>query len=522
MAFYRPDDISPRSLVNNWYATYSELGNVADNLNEKTRWVFPYEVGNTYLENDMVLDDGWTMIANKDTSERASPQPLGVSNWVVDPDAPGWLEEEPLGTMVVSGNIFTSSIDGYVSGYRVYIPEIGYQTYYRGAISITYPGRDPQEEVSETFQPTSVGWIEINSSTRIIPAGTVVEVVLEHENRASTITEVASWNYTSSNQDAVVLSGEAHRRLSRTYVDFNKVPATPFVPGTLDLDDVVAGTHITTALSDWTVVGISDLGDYYRFEITGSGDPINGLVEFTFIIPSADVPQPYWENVGYWAANPPAGGTGEGFLSLDGAPNTGALNAYGTDILVQPAVISEDWDVVAASSTLPSAGQATVALQTALQSESIIDQNPIDNTGTPLQILFGADQTTDYFHISAAGAITCLATGEYTLRAKFTVGREGTVSESQLYTRLMIDSGSGPVQQGPSSHTIIDNPRIEIPFDFEANGILNEGEIMTFQMARDLDGDDSGGLRAGIPDLVGWNPSASARIIISRFQTGSA
>jgi hypothetical protein len=483
------------------------------------RWVQPYATGNAYEKNDMVLDDGWTMIANKDTSERASPQPIGVADWVVDPDVPGWMEQEPLGTLVVSGNTFTAGIDGYISGYRVYISEIGPETYYRGAIEIKYPGGDPQSETSETFQPTSIGWIEINSPTRIIPTGTVITALLEHENRASSITEVASWNYTSSNQDAVVLTGEAHRRLSRTYVDFNKVPATPFVPGTVDLDSVVAGTHITTALSDWTVVGISDLGSYYRYEITGGGNPVDGLVEFSFIIPSADVPQPYWENVGYWAANPPPSGTGEGFLSLSGGANTGALNAYGTDVLVQPAAISEDWDVVAASAELPSIGQATVALQTALQTESILDQNPPDDPfGTPLQVLFGADHTTDYFHVSAAGVITCLATGEYTLRAKFTVGREGTVSESQLYTRMLING----VQAGPSSHTIIDNPRIEIPFDFEANGILNEGDSLTFQIARDTDGDNSGGLRAGIPDLVGWNPSASARLIISRFQTGTA
>jgi hypothetical protein len=151
-------------------------------------------------------------------------------------------------------------------------------------------------------------------------------------------------------------------------------------------------------------------------------------------------------------------------------------------------------------------------LITALDTNSLIDQIPT-GLGVALQVTFGAPDTTEWFDIDALGNITCLVTDEYTLRAKFTVGRRGLpVAVSQIYTRALVNG----VQAGFSSHTIIDNPDIEIPFDYEGNGILTAGQVLTFEIIRDTDGNDSGGLYAGVPDVVGWNSSPSARLLISR------
>jgi hypothetical protein len=156
-------------------------------------------------------------------------------------------------------------------------------------------------------------------------------------------------------------------------------------------------------------------------------------------------------------------------------------------------------------------GETEVLFSTSLLAESLVDQNPT-GLGVALQVTLGDAQTTEFFDLDTLGNITVLVTDEYAVRAKFTVGRTGVAGESQIYTRLLING----VQQGASSHTIIDNPRIEIPFDFEANGNLTAGDILTFEIIRDTDGDDSGGLTAGIPDVVGWNSSPSARVLFSR------
>ena len=160
-----------------------------------------------------------------------------------------------------------------------------------------------------------------------------------------------------------------------------------------------------------------------------------------------------------------------------------------------------------------SGGDVSVLIENALTADSLLDQTPA-GLGVPLQVTFGAPQTTTWFDLDALGNITCLVTDEYTLRAKLTVGRRGLpVAVSQIYTRLLVNG----TQSGPSSHTIIDNPDIEIPFDYEGNGSLTAGDVLTFEIIRDTDGNDSGGLYAGNPDVVGWNPSPSARLLISRF-----
>lgn len=56
----------------------------------------------------------------------------------------------------------------------------------------------------------------------------------------------------------------------------------------------------------------------------------------------------YVELAGNWPGSNPTWGTVEGSLAFLNAPQPGVItNAYGTDILFQPAIISPDWEVVA-------------------------------------------------------------------------------------------------------------------------------------------------------------------------------
>jgi hypothetical protein len=367
MAF-TPSKGNPRNIRELFYWCWNErkrLGEyVITETSKRVRWVEPYVFGDTYQKNDMVLDDGWTMIANKDTSERAAPQPIGTANWVLDTADPDWVLQEPVGTLVISGNTFLNNIAGYSSGYRVYIPEVGADIYYQTQIYVTVPGGEREEELSDVFQANAIGWITHTSNARLMPAGTLLEVLLGHENRSATATEVASYEYSSSNTDQITLAGFAHRRNNRTYVTFNETSQSGFAPGVFGLADVVPGTHIVTAISDWTVTSTFFITgeNSYRFEITGNGNPVNGLEEFTFIIPTGSLPQPYEQNIDYWNPQTNPNVTGQGVLYLDGVEQTVPNNAYGTDVLVQPANLPTDWDVVAPSSTLASSGATAVAL----------------------------------------------------------------------------------------------------------------------------------------------------------------
>jgi hypothetical protein len=160
-----------------------------------------------------------------------------------------------------------------------------------------------------------------------------------------------------------------------------------------------------------------------------------------------------------------------------------------------------------------SGGDVTILVENALVTANITDQLPV-GLGTALQVVFGAPQTTTWFDLDALGNITCLVADEYTVRLKFAVGRRGApAGVSQIYTRALING----VAQGFSSHAILDNPDVEIPFDFEGVGPLAVNDILTFEIIRDTDGNNSGGLYAGNPTVVGWNPSPSANLTISRF-----
>lgn len=159
-------------------------------------------------------------------------------------------------------------------------------------------------------------------------------------------------------------------------------------------------------------------------------------------------------------------------------------------------------------------GAATTLVIEALRAFSVVDQDPV-GLGVSLQITFGAPQTTEWFDVDSAGNITCLVTDEYQVIGKFSVGRTGGVGESQIYIRGLINGT--PVSW--SVHAIVDNARIEMPITFMANITFTVGDVITFEVVRDTDGDDSGSLTAGNPSVVGWADSPSASLVLSRFST---
>ena len=132
--------------------------------------------------------------------------------------------------------------------------------------------------------------------------------------------------------------------------------------------------------------------------------------------------------------------------------------------------------------------------------------------GVAMQIAFGPADASPEWSVDATGLFTCLVEDEYGFRLKITIGREGASGESQIYLRALLNGA----QVGVSEHTIIDNSRIEIPQTIDTVGDFIAGDTLAFEIIRDTDGDNSGGLRAGIPDVVGWASSPSALLAITR------
>lgn len=157
-------------------------------------------------------------------------------------------------------------------------------------------------------------------------------------------------------------------------------------------------------------------------------------------------------------------------------------------------------------------GWVSIKTELALQAADFTNQNPT-GLGVALQTTLGDAQTTTWFDVDALGNVTVLVAGEYQGDLKAETGREGAGQISQIYMRLLLNG----VQFGNSTHTIADNNRIEIPATYTSTLTLAVNDVITIEIIRDTDGADEGGLRAGIPAVVGWNPSPSIQLRFNRL-----
>ena len=160
-----------------------------------------------------------------------------------------------------------------------------------------------------------------------------------------------------------------------------------------------------------------------------------------------------------------------------------------------------------------SGGAVTVDIRSVLEASSFVDQIPT-SLGVALQLTLGGAQATPEFSVDVLGNITCLIADQYNVRVRLVTGRRGGgAATAQIYARGLINGT--PV--GYSSHSIIDNADIEIPLTYSDVRNFEVGDVLTFQIIRDTDGNNSGGLYAGVPDVVGWASSPSALITIDRI-----
>jgi len=307
----------------------------------RVRWVNPYVFGNTYEKNDMVRDGGWTMIANKQTSERASPQPSGQSFYLFTGTE---AFTQDTATQIRSGNRFTFDVSAYLLGYRVYA--------YTGITYRIFLVLDPDgsNEIQELilFTAEATGWQEFNISPVIVTSGSTLEIIsIAHETDPTPAEWSADWYYGTPQNPAVPAAGEiVHSRSRPDLMEINYMDdSIPSVSRETELRALQVGDRIIGGGQTWTIQSTNAQASYIAFGVSPASTGISGSDTFTFQTETA-TPIDYMEVANYWPTTPY---TARGYLQVGG--NAGQLNdnAYGTDILVQNAVISADWDLVSTS-----------------------------------------------------------------------------------------------------------------------------------------------------------------------------
>lgn len=136
--------------------------------------------------------------------------------------------------------------------------------------------------------------------------------------------------------------------------------------------------------------------------------------------------------------------------------------------------------------------------------------------GTPLQVSFGALQSTPQFDLSAAGSMTCKVTGRYQFTFTAQAGRVGGAGVVNLFLRLLKNG----VQVGNTSLARMDNAATIVPLRFPVSFDLLANDVITAFVVQDSSGiAGSGGLYAVTPAAAGWAASPSAAVTISQIKT---
>ena len=309
--------------------------------------------GTTYQPDDVLQDNGWLSIAKVVTTQRPEPIPLGPTQWLVDELAPGWTISNIVANNVATGHDMVPTVDFIVTDLRIYIPIADPNVWYRAIYKVFTDVNFPTVVLTEWAQALAVGWRDYPIDPKISKANVKIQVVMQSENRAGLSTSTVGYNYSSDNTDIAIPSGVAHRRMNRTYVDFSKTPAI----GIMNIPPV-SGSQITAAGGvDWNVGSVVDNGTWWRLEITGPGNPADGLVTFTFNTPSATANQYFYNNPNYWNTHSTPNGTVQGIYAPDGFA-TYNQNGYGVNLKGTPVILATDWEVL--TDPLTGSGGGTV------------------------------------------------------------------------------------------------------------------------------------------------------------------
>ena len=325
----------------------------------RTRWVAPYTPGQAALRNDMVYDDTWLVIANKDTSARAAPQPSGDRQYDL-PDAPAWALSSYNG-VVRSGREWDIVTPVGLYGYDVWVPTLTPDTEYV-IFEYSYPTASPGDiRFQQVSEPLLVenAWTTVQATFSLIPAGITIGLFIDALNSGSSTLVTGGWARAADNNNVTTDPGAGgwgtannNASLRVNFTDLDSTDRTTEVMGmiagtTVTFSDTTdPNRSVTYALTtaptnqgthaSWTAQ-VSDTGP--------SGAPAVGAT--TTMNATVPVPSPT-DYVLLGGGNP--GPNTRGTLELDGVPQAGAeANAYGVRILWDEYIKSDDWDIMAYS-----------------------------------------------------------------------------------------------------------------------------------------------------------------------------
>jgi hypothetical protein len=253
-----------------------DVGHDDINPHGNNRWQGEW-IQQQYVENDQVLDQGWLMIANKDTEDRAAPQPFGLPAWLLPTD-PAWTPQSYLGTVYTGVEVIPPADSIFaITQVRAWLPDVTANAYYR---VIVYDVNKDSFEFGQQFQGTilpSPGWLEVTAPGGLITDQDRFIVLLESYNSAATTDFNHPWVYTGTSQQGDPGLGNWNRDNQQTIlrIDYEDDDGTD---RQTELGTVVPGTLIrcedeadSTVYWRYRVDDETDVGGYFQYGVTYLG-----------------------------------------------------------------------------------------------------------------------------------------------------------------------------------------------------------------------------------------------------------
>jgi len=385
----------------------------------------------TYLKHDTVIDSDWTMVANKETTDRPSPQAVGLPVLIYNGSSPTL---PVTAKSVVSGISIQGGEKAYwVSGYSAYTVT---GNFYR---IFTVDKDDVIKELA-SFTASETGWKEFVLPLTLIPAYSdfILAQSVAEPDPSPTIWS-GDWDYLTPQNDADPLTGQiVQSGKSPSNLRIHKFDKASADRGT-ELLALTPGDIIEAVGMRWSIqLAPIDNGIWVGIVVApaqqGSG---SGTQTFNFETVSP-TPITIVVDTNYWLTNQLGTGLIRGVHSLDEGATVYTDDAYGVNFELQEAYISPDWDLLASPSGSSGSGGEVVSLWVA------DDGDIYRPTG---KVTIGGD-TPDSQGIltvlddSISGVIVQGASVKLMLRAQQTVSGEaqiGTLSDHPL--RFYANSG---------------------------------------------------------------------------------
>ena len=324
-------------------------------------------VDGEYILNDLTRDGDWTMIANTTTTDRPSPQSIGVA----ERDTENTVFTDVTGPTDVVKMVhrYTMLQSGWMQGLWIKVPSYDVDSFARLEFINETTGKTT---VKNNILLQSGEWVLIGADDVIVLKDEVFRIEFSFYNANSSNAITGGWLVSVSPTGGATVAGEL-------IITDTKTP-TSIQYNYEDLD----GTDRQTELDGVTVGSIIDIvetGDSSRYiecKVTAVDDtPATGVIfTVTTLDQNKDVrdgnvttntinvpitaPTHYYEASIDRPTNNPSWATITSELYWDNVTQNVTNSAFGIDLQFQEASVSSDWDLVALSSS--SSGSSSSSL----------------------------------------------------------------------------------------------------------------------------------------------------------------